>query len=173
MTNTAYIGLGSNIEPRQQYLEDAIKKLDENEQITVEKKSSIYETKPVGYTEQDYFLNMVIIIRTSLCNTDLLEFCQQIERQLGREKTFKNGPRTIDLDILLYNSEYRDLERLKLPHPRLHERAFVLVPLCEIAPNVVMPISGRTANVLLEELSQKDTDKVVLWKKDEDVEKGE
>ena len=107
--NTVYQGLGSNIEPRKQYLEDAIKKLRENEQIKVEKTSSIYETAPVGYTDQDPFLNMVIEIKTSLTNLELLEACQQIEQQLGREKTFKNGPRTIDLDILFYNREFRDL----------------------------------------------------------------
>jgi len=164
--NTVYIGLGSNIEPRKQYLEDAIKKLRENEQIKVEKTSSIYETAPVGYTDQDPFLNMVIEIKTSLTNLELLEACQQIEQQLGREKTFKNGPRTIDLDILFYNREFRDLENLQLPHPRLHKRAFVLVPLCEIAPNIIMPNTGRKVDELLDELPDKDKKSVVKWEKD-------
>ena len=164
--NTVYIGLGSNIEPRKQYLEDAIKKLRENEQIKVEKTSSIYETAPGGYTDQDPFLNMVIEIKTSLTNLELLEACQQIEQQLGREKTFKNGPRTIDLDILFYNREFRDLENLQLPHPRLHKRAFVLVPLCEIAPNIIMPNTGRKVDELLDELPDKDKKSVVKWEKD-------
>lgn len=164
--NTVYIGLGSNIEPRKQYLEDAIKKLRENVQIKVEKTSSIYETAPVGYTDQDPFLNMVIEIKTSLTNLELLEACQQIEQQLGREKTFKNGPRTIDLDILFYNREFRDLENLQLPHPRLHKRAFVLVPLCEIAPNIIMPNTGRKVDELLDELPDKDKKSVVKWEKD-------
>ncbi len=161
--NIAYIGLGSNIEPREQYLMDAIRKLDVNDHITVEKKSSIYETAPVGFTEQDSFLNMVIEVKTTLENLDLLEECQKVEQLLGRKRTFKNGPRTIDLDILFYNSEYRYLETLKVPHPRLHERAFVLVPLCEIAPDFQMPTSGKPVIELLKDLSQKDKDEVVKW----------
>src|SRR5690625_358720 len=163
MMNTAYIGLGSNIEPRKQYLDDAIDKLSKIDNINIGKISSIYETAPVGYTDQDYFLNMVIEIKTTLSNVDLLEVCQQIERQLGREKTFKNGPRTIDLDILFYNREYRHLETLILPHPRLQERAFVLVPLCEIAPDLVMPNSGKLVEDLLNELPRKDVNEVVKW----------
>lgn len=164
--NTVYIGLGSNIDPRKQYLEDAINKLRQNEHIKLEKTSSIYETAPVGYTDQDSFLNMVIKIKTSLTSHDLLGVCQQIERQLGRERTFKNGPRTIDLDILFYNSEYKDLENLQLPHPRLHKRAFVLVPLCEIAPDIIMPTTGRSVDELLDNLSAKDKKEVVKWEKD-------
>ncbi|HLR72332.1 MAG TPA: 2-amino-4-hydroxy-6-hydroxymethyldihydropteridine diphosphokinase [Pseudogracilibacillus sp.] len=161
--NTAFIGLGSNIEPRKQYLEDAIQKLSENKDITIEKKSSIYETEPKEYTDQEKFLNMVIEIRTNLGNIELLEVCQQIEHHLGREKTLENGPRTIDLDILLYNHENRDLESLRIPHPRLHERAFVLIPLCEIAPHLVIPTSGATAEDLLLRLPEKETNGVVKW----------
>lgn len=161
--NTAYIGLGSNIEPRKQYLEDAITKLNEHDCINVEKRSSIYETAPVGFTDQQSFLNMVIEIKTSLCNIDLLEVCQQIERQLGRKRTFKNGPRTIDLDILFFNNENRDLGTLRIPHPRLHERAFVLVPLHEIAPTLVMPTSGKLVEDMLNDLSKKDLDEVVKY----------
>src|SRR5699024_11871341 len=87
--------------------------------------SSIYETPLVGYKNQDAFLNMVIKIETSLKNLELLEVCQTIETDLNRVRTIENGPRTIDLDILLYNHEYRELEELILPHPRMKERAFV------------------------------------------------
>jgi len=161
--NTAYIGLGSNIEPRKQYLDDAIEKLSERDGINLGKISSVYETAPVGYTNQDHFLNMVIEIKTTLGNLELLEVCQQIERQLGREKTFKDGPRTIDLDILFYNHENRELETLRLPHPRMQERAFVLVPLCEIAPDLVMPNSGKLVEDLLHALPEKDLEDVVKW----------
>src|SRR5699024_3333627 len=125
----AFIGLGSNIEPRVDYLRRAIKLLETHKEITVENVSSIYETVPVGYLDQGKFLNQVIKINTALSAIDLLDVCQNIERDLVREPTFEDGPRTIDLDILLYNQEYRQLERLKIPHPRLHERAFVLIPL--------------------------------------------
>lgn len=161
--NTSYIGLGSNIEPRKTYLTNAITKLAAHHGITVQKKSYIYETDPVGYVDQDAFLNMVIEIETSLGNIELLEVCQQIEQDLDREKTFKNGPRTIDLDILLFNHENRELEKLRIPHPRLHERAFVLVPLYEIAPNLVMPTNGKLIEDLVHNLSDKDLRSVRKW----------
>ncbi|MBO1004433.1 2-amino-4-hydroxy-6-hydroxymethyldihydropteridine diphosphokinase [Pseudogracilibacillus auburnensis] len=161
--NVAYIGLGSNIEPRSNYLHDAIQRLSANKQVEVINKSSIYETEPVGYLEQDHFLNMVIKVHTSLSNLELLEACQQIEETLGRERTIENGPRTIDLDILLYNSENRALDTLRIPHPRLHERAFVLVPLYEIAPHIVMPTSGKLIEDMLNDISKKEMNSVVKW----------
>lgn len=164
--NIAYIGLGSNIEPRKQYLTRAIQLLQEHESITVKKQSSIYETEPVDYTNQDKFLNMVVEIETSLSNVDLLEYCQGIENKLGRDRTknqIEKGPRTIDLDILLFNHENRDLGMLRIPHPRLHERAFVLVPLNEIAPDQVLPTSGKRIEDLLERLPKKEIQGVVKW----------
>lgn len=161
--NKAYIGLGSNIEPRKKYLDDAIQKLAEHDKIKIVKQSSIYETEPVGYTKQAKFLNMVIEIDTSLKNIEILEACQQIEVLFDRERAKENGPRTIDLDILLYNSENRDLETLRIPHPRLHERAFVLIPLCEIAPDVVMPTSGLVIEDILNNISNKELRGVVKW----------
>src|SRR5699024_9732614 len=127
--NRAYIGLGSNIEPKEQYLLQAIEQLKSHKEISVTKISSIYETPPVGYTDQNTFLNMTLEIETSLKNIELLRACQAIEKNLDRERTIKNGPRTIDLDILLFNHEYRELDGLEIPHPRMKERAFVLVPL--------------------------------------------
>src|SRR5690625_5065888 len=161
--NTAYIGLGSNIEPRKQYLDDAINELSKNRQIEIVSKSSVYETDPVGFLDQGQFLNMVIEVKTSLRNIELLDVCQQIEQAFGRERTIKNGPRTIDLDILLLNSENRDLDRLRIPHPRLHERAFVLVPLYEIAPQVVMSTTGVLIEELLNKLPQKEIETVTKW----------
>src|SRR5699024_351504 len=112
--NKAYIGLGSNIEPRKEYLDKAIEQLQNHDSIHICNISSIYETPPVGYKNQEAFLNMVIEINTSLKNLELLEVCQSIEANLDRVRTFENGPRTIDLDILLYNHEYRELEELIL-----------------------------------------------------------
>jgi len=161
--NEVYIGLGSNLGERETFLKDAIKLLRENKEIKLEKQSSIYETAPVGYKEQGHFLNMVIKVKTSLSHLQLLDVCQKIEDELGRERTTKNGPRTIDLDILLYNKENRDLGRLRIPHPRLHERAFVLVPLHEIAPDLIMPTSGKHIEDLINDISSKELAEVIKW----------
>lgn len=135
----AFIALGTNIEPREKHLNDALQLLSKNESIAIRKKSSVYQTTPVGYTDQADFLNMVIRIDTSLEALDLLDVCQEIELNLGRKRTIRFGPRTIDLDILVYNQENRQTERLIIPHPRMHERGFVLIPLKEIAPELVIP----------------------------------
>lgn len=161
--NTVYIGLGSNIGDRKAYLDRAIEGLANHGKINVEKKSSIYETKPVGYDEQSDFLNMVIQIKTDLGHIELLDACQAIEKDLGRERTIVNGPRTIDLDILMFNNENRDLDRLRIPHPRLHQRAFVLIPLHEIAPDIIIPTTGESISDILEDLSLKEKAEVMKW----------
>lgn len=161
--NTVYIGIGSNIEPRKKYMMDAIQKLSEHVEIDVVKVSSIYETAPVGYVDQGPFLNMVIEISTALNSLELLKECQKIEQLLGRKRTIKNGPRTIDLDILLFNGENRNLDTLQIPHPRLHERAFVLVPLIEIAPHITLPTTGRLIIELLHNISEAERKTVVKW----------
>lgn len=161
--NIAYIGLGSNIEPRKEYLDKAIEQLSNHDSIHVKNISSVYETPPVGYADQAAFLNMAIKVETSLKNLELLKTCQSIEQSLDRERTIKNGPRTIDLDILLFNHEYRELDGLELPHPRMKERAFVLVPLNEIASEQVMPTSGKTIEELLRDLPENDVEEIVLW----------
>lgn len=134
--NRAFIALGSNIEPRDRYLRDAVKMISERAGEILEQ-SPIYDTAPVGYVEQSSFLNMVIEIETSLTSMDLLMVCQSIEQDLGRIRTIDKGPRTVDLDILLFNDENSEVEKLLLPHPRMHERAFVLVPLCDIASKLI------------------------------------
>jgi len=139
MINRAYISLGSNIGNRIEYLHEAVKMLDGEEKINVVSVSSIYETDPVGYVEQDSFLNIVLEICTSLSPFDLLNICQSIENELGRKRIIRWGPRTIDLDILLYNHENIESEKLNIPHPRIEERAFVMIPLLEIAPKIQLP----------------------------------
>ncbi|KYD05599.1 2-amino-4-hydroxy-6-hydroxymethyldihydropteridine diphosphokinase [Bacillus atrophaeus] len=136
MNNTAYIALGSNIGDRESYLRQAVVLLHQHEAVTVTKVSSIYETDPVGYEAQDEFLNMAAEIKTSLTPFELLDLTQSIESELGRKRDIRWGPRTADLDILLYNRENIETEQLIVPHPRMYERLFVLAPLKEICLQV-------------------------------------
>ncbi|HEY4600529.1 MAG TPA: 2-amino-4-hydroxy-6-hydroxymethyldihydropteridine diphosphokinase [Cerasibacillus sp.] len=159
--NRVYLGLGTNIEPRKSHLEKALEQLKQNEAITIVKQSNRYETAPVGYTEQADFLNMVVEIKTTLSPELLLDRCQTIEKELGRERTIRFGPRTIDLDILLYNEENIKTERLTVPHPRMHERGFVLIPLAEIAPHI--KIGEETIDKLLNKLPKQERDDVKVW----------
>lgn len=161
--NKAYIALGSNIEPRKVYLDEAMRMLAE-EKVEIKLVSSIYETEPVGYADQGSFLNMVIEVQSFCEAIELLDICQAIELDLGRKRTIKNGPRTVDLDILFFNKIERESNRLVLPHPRLHERAFVLVPLVEIAANVKMPGTDTTIEELASNLSVADLKEVVKWR---------
>lgn len=130
--NDSYLSLGSNMGDRLDMLRQAVRLLMEHPAIEIRKISSLYETDPVGFTEQEAFLNMVVYLQTDLSALELLDVCQDIEKQLERKREIRWGPRTIDLDILLYNQGSLNTERLTIPHPRMHERAFVLVPLLEI-----------------------------------------
>jgi len=161
--NQAFIGIGSNIEPRATYLNTAQKRLSQHDKVTIIAKSSIYETAPVGLLEQSHFLNMVIEVKTTLTSLELLRYCQEIELALGRKRTVKDGPRTLDLDILVYNQEYINEQDLILPHPRLHERAFVLVPFAEIAPQIILPHKGISIKELLKKLPADEVKDVVKW----------
>lgn len=158
-----YIALGSNIEPRQTYLSEAIHLLDEHNAITVKQKSSIYQTKPVGYTEQADFLNMVVHVTSSLSASALLDFCQSIEQDLGRKRGVRFGPRTIDLDLLWYNNKKIDTDRLMIPHPRMTERAFVLIPLFEIAPELIITGHNQRVEAIVQTLSKEEKQSVIKW----------
>ena len=138
-----YIALGSNIGDREASLREAIKFLKNHSSIKITKISSLYESEPVGPVKQGNFYNMVVEIETELTPENLLSACQLIEQRLKRKKTVKWGPRTIDLDILLYDFLEVNLEELIIPHPEMKNRAFVLVPLLEIAPEAKLP-SGKT-----------------------------
>jgi len=127
-----YIGVGSNLGDRKKHIEDAIEKLKNIEGVEVKRVSSIYETEPVGGPKQGKYLNGAIEIETGLGPRELLGKLQDIEKKLGRKKTVKNGPRTIDLDILLYGDNKIDEPDLKIPHPNMREREFVMKPLKEI-----------------------------------------
>ncbi|PWA12147.1 2-amino-4-hydroxy-6-hydroxymethyldihydropteridine diphosphokinase [Pueribacillus theae] len=158
----AYIGLGSNIGNRDEYLYKALKALGNDSAMLVRDVSSIYETDPVGFTEQPAFLNMVAEIETSLQPLELLASLQKIEDKLGRTREIKWGPRTIDLDILLYNQETVKSERLIIPHPRMKERGFVLIPLFELAPHLSSCLFNDSAEMTDEKVLN---DGVRLWKK--------
>ena len=134
--NKSYLSLGSNMGDRVGMLRQAVRLLKEHPAIEVMNISSLYETAPVGFTEQDAFLNMVVQLQTDLTAYELLEICQNIEQTLDRKREIRWGPRTIDLDILLYNQDKFETENLVIPHPRMHERAFVLVPLLELDPEL-------------------------------------
>jgi 2-amino-4-hydroxy-6-hydroxymethyldihydropteridine diphosphokinase len=153
MATTAYIALGSNLGDRRAYLERAVEALGALPGVTVLRRSSLYETAPVGGPPgQGPYLNAVAEVRTDLPAEALLRALLDIESQLGRVRQERDGPRTIDLDLLLYGDLVCAGDELTLPHPRLHERLFVLRPLAEIAPGVVHPVLRRTALDLLADL---------------------
>ncbi|MDR7002265.1 2-amino-4-hydroxy-6-hydroxymethyldihydropteridine diphosphokinase [Neobacillus niacini] len=169
MENTALISLGSNMGNRYDYLSNAIKQLINNPKIKLVNCSSVYETDPVGYEDQDLFLNMVMEIKTNYSAHELLEICLKTEQQLGRKREIKWGPRTIDLDILMYNQENIETENLIVPHPRMHERAFVIVPLLEIHPDMIIPGMEKPLQTSLDELPDKEGVRIWKRKNGEDV----
>lgn len=147
-----YLGLGSNIGRRSDNLEMAIQKLDEQPEVEVVKRSSIIETLPYGKTDQPDFLNMCLMIKTRVSPLELLELIHIIEHDMGRVREEVWGPRTIDIDILLYEDLELELDELTIPHIELHKRDFVLNPLSEIAADVVHPTFGKTIGTLKKEL---------------------
>jgi 2-amino-4-hydroxy-6-hydroxymethyldihydropteridine diphosphokinase len=142
-----FLALGTNLGDREANLRSAKELLAPK--IVVERESAIYVTPPWGYEDQPEFLNQVIRVRTYLRPLALLKVLKRIEKGMGRQETFRNGPRLIDLDILIYGQQVIQKNNLCIPHPRMHERAFVLVPLCEIAPDFVHPVLKETVQTLL------------------------
>ncbi|WP_313894882.1 2-amino-4-hydroxy-6-hydroxymethyldihydropteridine diphosphokinase [Psychrobacillus sp.] len=159
--NVAYLSIGSNIGERLDYLKQSVGMLMGSKDIQVSSVSSVYETDPVGYVDQAAFLNIVVELKTLLAPHDLLKKCNEIEDELGRTRKIRWGPRTVDLDILLYNEENMKTEQLIIPHPRMKERGFVLIPLAELNPDLVLPDSKLS----LSELAYAQKEGVHLWKK--------
>ena len=144
-----YLSLGSNIGDREGNLRQAVERLASND-VHVLHVSRIYETEPVDYKDQAWFLNQVVEAETALFPLQLLTRIGRVERELGRVRTRRNGPRTIDIDILLYGAAKVETARLKIPHPRMAERRFVLAPLADLAPNLRHPVTHRSVRQMLE-----------------------
>jgi 2-amino-4-hydroxy-6-hydroxymethyldihydropteridine diphosphokinase len=146
--HSIFIGLGSNLDNPQQKIKDAIHLINEIDDVNITATSSLYETPPVGFLNQPNFINAVVQISSSINCNELLLKLFDIERIFGRVRREKNGPRTLDLDILLFDDLVLESESLTIPHPRMHERLFVLIPLLEISPIIQIPKYGSANNLI-------------------------
>jgi 2-amino-4-hydroxy-6-hydroxymethyldihydropteridine diphosphokinase len=145
----AYVGLGANLGPREITIQRAVNLLAAEQGIELVEQSALRETDPVGVVDQPTFLNGVVALDTTLSPRELLETLLRVERELGRTRDGKRwGPRTIDLDLLVHGAEIVDEPGLCVPHPRLHERRFVLEPLAELAPDLDIPGRGKVSDIL-------------------------
>jgi 2-amino-4-hydroxy-6-hydroxymethyldihydropteridine diphosphokinase len=151
-----YLGLGSNLGDRVGAIQQAIRFIADHEDVRVLSTSSFYETEPVGFKDQEWFVNVAVAIDTSLSPEELLALCQSVEQKLGRVRDPKNqfGPRTIDIDILFYGDLVMNEPDLVIPHPRVHQRACMLVPLLEVNSRIVHPILKRNVEQLHDDLEE-------------------
>ncbi len=156
---TVYLGLGSNLGDRQENLDKALDLL--SQRLRVGQVSSVYDTEPLGNVNQSRFLNLVCQVYTGLAPMGLLALAKGIELKLGRAPRTSNAPRPIDIDILFYDDQVIETPELVIPHSKLAERAFVLTPLVEIAPDLVHPVSGKTIRELLQGITE--TQGVLRW----------
>jgi 2-amino-4-hydroxy-6-hydroxymethyldihydropteridine diphosphokinase len=157
--HSIFIGLGSNLENPQKKIKDAIQLINKIDDVTINSTSSLYETPPVGFLDQPNFINAVVQISSTINYNELLIKLFDIERIFGRIRKEKNGPRTLDLDILLFDDLILESESLIIPHPRMHERLFVLIPLLEISPAIIIPKYG-SASSLVSKLKMQNIKKV-------------
>lgn len=156
MENVVYVGIGTNLGDREENIAKSIVEMGKFCKIL--KNSQIYETTPVGFLDQDNFLNMVVKMQTDFEPQDLLKKLKDIEKRLGRKDIIRFGPRIIDLDILFYNNIVFVSENLEIPHKRMHERKFVLVPMCDISPSFIHPKLNKACLEIYKEL---DTDEII------------
>ena len=155
----AYVGIGSNLKDPCAQVKQAFEELGEIPRTRLTRKSSLYRSEPVGYADQPGFVNAVVELDSALFPLQILRKLQQIENRHGRKRGFPNAPRTLDLDLLLYGKEALKMKQLTLPHPRMHERAFVLKPLLEIAPDAVIPGIGL-ARTSLKKISLQKAERI-------------
>jgi 2-amino-4-hydroxy-6-hydroxymethyldihydropteridine diphosphokinase len=155
-----YIGLGSNMGNKRAYIQNALGHLNNYPGVRLLRVASLYESAPWGYLDQEWFINTVAEVETSLAPEQLLQGLLAIEKNLDRTREIKWGPRTVDLDILLYGQETINLPQLQIPHPRMHERAFVLVPLAELCPELPLP-QGLVKELAAKALEEQEVRKVV------------
>jgi 2-amino-4-hydroxy-6-hydroxymethyldihydropteridine diphosphokinase len=160
MLHNIYLALGSNLGERETNLHQALEKLGFSVEITL--CSAVYDTAPVGNSQQPRFLNMVCFGKTALAPLKLLDFAKKIEADIGRKPGPVNSPRPIDIDILFYDDIVMDTPRLKIPHPRIQERVFVLLPLSEIAPELKHPVTKQTVEEMVNSLHSTSGDIVKL-----------
>ncbi|MEE8423951.1 MAG: 2-amino-4-hydroxy-6-hydroxymethyldihydropteridine diphosphokinase [Thermodesulfobacteriota bacterium] len=149
----AFIGIGSNLGNKRGNCMNALDALDAKAEISLLKASSLYYTEPYGDIKQDWFVNSVAKVETELNPFDLLQLLKTIESEFGRARNIKGGPRTLDLDMLFYDNLVLSQDRLTIPHPLSHERAFVLIPLMEIASHFIHPVLKVSAMELLNDLN--------------------
>ncbi len=154
MENKVFLGLGTNLGNKKENLFYAINLLNNFSKVKVLSISSIYGSKAYGFKEQDDFYNLVCKIDTNLSPFDLLNLCKEIEKTMGRENTFKWGPRLIDIDILFYNDAIINTDTLIIPHPEIIKRDFVLVPMAELEPNFIHPVLKVTIKELIENIKE-------------------
>ena len=156
MGHIAFIGIGSNLGDKLSQCEKAVSEILNIDRHKLLAKSSLFKTQPIGYTLQDWFVNGVLKIETDLEAPELLRKLKMIESRLGRTGTFRWGPRTIDLDILFFDDIEIHTEELQIPHPRIQDRQFVLVPLAEIDQNLIHPVLKKTIRELLNDSKKED-----------------
>ena len=157
----AYIGFGSNIDNRFTYITQALQMLLEADSVSLRQISSLYETEPVGYEEQDWFLNGVIAVETRLLAHQLLILLKAVEGLVGRRDRTRWAPREVDLDLLIYDQSCINTPDLIVPHPEMHQRSFVLIPFAEVAPDVLHPILQQDIRTLLSNLNDEKIVKLV------------
>ena len=164
----AFLSIGANVGNKLANIGLAIRRLGATDGIFIETLSKFYKTAPQNYTDQDWFVNAAIKITTVYSPEQLLEVLQTIERELDPDgKPFRFGPRRIDLDIIFYGQKVMKTATLVLPHPRIHERAFVLKPLCDIDKNLVHPVTGLTVGELFEQIKTDESQAVIALAKEE------
>ena len=165
--HSVYLSIGSNIGDKKKNLKNAISLLRNQDKIDVAGVSPFYKTQPQNYTDQDWFVNAALKIKTLLDPQELLSVLKTVEKELDKEgKAFRFGPRIIDLDIIYYDDLILKTEHLEIPHPRMHKRCFVLIPICDIGAHTIHPVLNLRSDELLKKLEKQEIQKVILLDKE-------